>query len=55
MRVLFEAYEFSGIKMRNRFVRSATVNNLTHEENCFTPVAFLMDYYIVRLTRGTIK
>ena len=37
MSVLFEAYEFSGIKMRNRFVRSATVNNLTNEENRFTP------------------
>jgi len=34
---LFEPYEFSGIKMRNRFVRSATVNNLTNEENRFTP------------------
>jgi len=37
MSVLFEPYEFSGIKMRNRFVRSATVNNLTNEENRFTP------------------
>jgi 2,4-dienoyl-CoA reductase-like NADH-dependent reductase (Old Yellow Enzyme family) len=36
MSVLFEPYEFSGIKMRNRFVRSATVNNLTNEENRFT-------------------
>lgn len=34
---LFEPYEFSGIRMRNRFVRSATVNNLTNEENRFTP------------------
>jgi 2,4-dienoyl-CoA reductase-like NADH-dependent reductase (Old Yellow Enzyme family) len=37
MSVLFEPFEFSGIKMRNRFVRSATVNNLTNEENRFTP------------------
>jgi 2,4-dienoyl-CoA reductase-like NADH-dependent reductase (Old Yellow Enzyme family) len=37
MSILFEPYEFSGIKMRNRFVRSATVNNLTNEENRFTP------------------
>jgi len=37
MSVLFEPYEFSGIKMRNRFVRSATVNNLTNKENRFTP------------------
>jgi 2,4-dienoyl-CoA reductase-like NADH-dependent reductase (Old Yellow Enzyme family) len=36
MSVLFESYEFSGIKMRNRFVRSATVNNFTNEENRFT-------------------
>jgi 2,4-dienoyl-CoA reductase-like NADH-dependent reductase (Old Yellow Enzyme family) len=37
MSVLFEPYEFSGIKMCNRFVRSATVNNLTNKENRFTP------------------
>ncbi len=37
MSVLFDPYEFFGIKMRNRFVRSATVNNLTNEENRFTP------------------
>lgn len=37
MSVLFEPYEFAGIKMRNRFVRSATVNNLTNKENRFTP------------------
>ena len=37
MSVLFEPYEFSGIKVRNRFVRSATVNNLTNKENRFTP------------------
>jgi 2,4-dienoyl-CoA reductase-like NADH-dependent reductase (Old Yellow Enzyme family) len=37
MSVLFEPYEFAGIKMRNRFVRSATVNNLTNEENRITP------------------
>jgi 2,4-dienoyl-CoA reductase-like NADH-dependent reductase (Old Yellow Enzyme family) len=37
MSVLFKPYEFSGVKMRNRFVRSATVNNLTDEENRFTP------------------
>ncbi len=36
MSILFEPYEFAGIKMRNRFVRSATVNNLTEEENRFT-------------------
>ena len=36
MGILFEPYEFAGIKMRNRFVRSATVNNLTDEENRFT-------------------
>jgi 2,4-dienoyl-CoA reductase-like NADH-dependent reductase (Old Yellow Enzyme family) len=36
MSVLFEPFEFSGIKLRNRFVRSATVNNLTNEENRFT-------------------
>ncbi len=36
MSVLFEPYEFAGIKMRNRFVRSATVNNLTNEENRIT-------------------
>lgn len=33
MNVLFEPYKFAGIKLRNRFVRSATVNNLTNEEN----------------------
>jgi 2,4-dienoyl-CoA reductase-like NADH-dependent reductase (Old Yellow Enzyme family) len=37
MNVLFEPYEFAGIKLRNRFVRSATVNNLTNEENRITP------------------
>ena len=37
MSILFEPYEFSGIKMCNRFVRSATVNNLTNKENRFTP------------------
>jgi|Deesub1362A_J573_1020465.scaffolds.fasta_scaffold00055_106 2,4-dienoyl-CoA reductase-like NADH-dependent reductase (Old Yellow Enzyme family) len=37
MSVLFEPFEFSGIRMRNRFVRSATVNNLTDENNRFTP------------------
>ncbi len=37
MRLLFEPYEFAGIKLRNRFVRSATVNNLTNEENRITP------------------
>jgi 2,4-dienoyl-CoA reductase-like NADH-dependent reductase (Old Yellow Enzyme family) len=37
MSLLFEPYEFAGIKMRNRFVRSATVNNLTNEENRITP------------------
>jgi 2,4-dienoyl-CoA reductase-like NADH-dependent reductase (Old Yellow Enzyme family) len=37
MNVLFEPYEFAGIKLRNRFVRSATVNNLTDEENRITP------------------
>ena len=36
MRVLFEPYEFAGIKMRSRFVSSATVNNLTNKENRFT-------------------
>jgi 2,4-dienoyl-CoA reductase-like NADH-dependent reductase (Old Yellow Enzyme family) len=36
MSVLFDPYDFSGIKMRNRFVRSATVNNLTNAENRFT-------------------
>ena len=36
MSVLFEPFEFSGIKLRNRFVRSATVNNLTDAENRFT-------------------
>ena len=36
MSVLFEPYEFAGIKMQNRFVRSATVNNLTNKENRFT-------------------
>jgi 2,4-dienoyl-CoA reductase-like NADH-dependent reductase (Old Yellow Enzyme family) len=36
MSVLFEEFEFSGIRMRNRFVRSATVNNLTDENNRFT-------------------
>jgi 2,4-dienoyl-CoA reductase-like NADH-dependent reductase (Old Yellow Enzyme family) len=36
MSTLFKPFEFSGIKMRNRFVRSATVNNLTNEENRFT-------------------
>ena len=37
MSVLFEPYEFAGIKIRNRFVRSATVNNLTNQENRITP------------------
>ncbi|NIS59236.1 MAG: NADH:flavin oxidoreductase, partial [Proteobacteria bacterium] len=37
MSVLFEPYEFAGIRMPNRFVRSATVNNLTNEENRITP------------------
>lgn len=36
MSILFEPYEFSGIKMRNRFVRSATVNNLADDDNRFT-------------------
>lgn len=35
--VLFEPYEFAGIKLRNRFVRSETVNNLTDKENRITP------------------
>jgi 2,4-dienoyl-CoA reductase-like NADH-dependent reductase (Old Yellow Enzyme family) len=34
--LLFEPFEFSGIKLRNRFVRSATVNNFADEENRFT-------------------
>ena len=37
MSILFEPYEFAGIRLRNRFVRSATVNNLTNEENRITP------------------
>lgn len=37
MSLLFEPYEFTGIKMPNHFVRSATVNNLTNEENRITP------------------
>jgi 2,4-dienoyl-CoA reductase-like NADH-dependent reductase (Old Yellow Enzyme family) len=37
MSVLFQPYEFAGIKLRNRFVRSATVNNLTDEQNRITP------------------
>ena len=37
MSTLFEPFKFSGIRMRNRFVRSATVNNLTNQENRFTP------------------
>ena len=37
MSILFEPYEFAGIKLRNRFVRSATVNNLADEDNRFTP------------------
>ncbi len=37
MSILFEPFEFAGIKLRNRFVRSATVNNLTDEENRITP------------------
>jgi 2,4-dienoyl-CoA reductase-like NADH-dependent reductase (Old Yellow Enzyme family) len=37
MGTLFEPFEFSGIRMHNRFVRSATVNNLTNAENRFTP------------------
>jgi len=36
MSALFEPFEFSGIRMRNRFVRSATANNFTSEENRFT-------------------
>jgi len=37
MSLLFEPYEFAGIKMPNHFVRSATVNNLTNKENRITP------------------
>lgn len=37
MSLLFEPHEFVSIKLRNRFVRSATVNNLTNEENRITP------------------
>jgi 2,4-dienoyl-CoA reductase-like NADH-dependent reductase (Old Yellow Enzyme family) len=37
MSLLFEPYEFAGIRLRNRFVRSATVNNLTDQENRITP------------------
>ena len=37
MNVLFEPYEFAGIRMRNRFVRSATLNNMADEECRFTP------------------
>jgi 2,4-dienoyl-CoA reductase-like NADH-dependent reductase (Old Yellow Enzyme family) len=37
MSVLFEPFWFSGIRIRNRFVRSATANNFTNEENRFTP------------------
>jgi 2,4-dienoyl-CoA reductase-like NADH-dependent reductase (Old Yellow Enzyme family) len=37
MNLLFEPFEFAGIKMRNRFVRSPTVNNLTNGENRLTP------------------
>jgi 2,4-dienoyl-CoA reductase-like NADH-dependent reductase (Old Yellow Enzyme family) len=37
MSLLFEPHEFAGIKVRNRFVRSATVNNLTNEGNRITP------------------
>jgi len=37
MSVLFQPFEFSGICLRNRFVRSATVNNLTNDENRITP------------------
>ena len=33
MAVLFEPYEFAGIKIRNRFVRASTVNNLTDEDS----------------------
>jgi 2,4-dienoyl-CoA reductase-like NADH-dependent reductase (Old Yellow Enzyme family) len=36
MSKLFEPCEFSGIKMRNRFVRSATANNFTNVETRFT-------------------
>ena len=36
MSILFEPYEFAGIKLRNRFVRSATVNNFADEDNRFT-------------------
>ena len=36
MPALFDPFEFSGLKIRNRFVRSATVNNLTDAQNRFT-------------------
>ncbi len=42
MSILFEPYELCGIKLRNRFVRSATMENMALENGCPDPLLFDM-------------